>query len=133
MALHRQYSIRFTEKESIELDYLLHKYNFRKASSFIKKCIFQKELKVITYDESLYDITDKLNEILFQYRKIGANYNQVVKQINKAFSTALFLQNLLRMKDGHEWRVDKDSDEGLSEWSPIYLGRRGDYRYSQSQ
>jgi hypothetical protein len=39
---------------------------------------------VITYDESLYDVIDKLNEILYQYRKIGANYNQIVKQINKA-------------------------------------------------
>ena len=85
MMLRRQYSIRFTEKECVELDYLLHKYNFQKVSSFIKKCIFQKEFHVITYDESLYDVIDKLNEILYQYRKIGVNYNQVIKQINKAF------------------------------------------------
>jgi hypothetical protein len=86
MALRGQYSIRFTEKEGIELDYLLHKYNFQKVSSFIKKCIFQKEFHVITYDETLYDVIDKLNEVLYQYRKIGVNYNQVVKQINKAFN-----------------------------------------------
>jgi K+/H+ antiporter YhaU regulatory subunit KhtT len=86
MALHRKYSIRFTEKESIELDYLLHKYGFQKVSSFIKKCIFKKEFHVVTYDESLYDVIDMLNDMLYQYRKIGENYNQVVKQIHKAFN-----------------------------------------------
>jgi hypothetical protein len=97
MALHRKYSIRFTEKESIELDYLLNKYNFKKASSFIKKCIFQKELHVISYDETLYDVIDKLNDILYQYRKTGANYNQVVKQINKAFDEEKGKQLLSRL------------------------------------
>ncbi|MDR1182347.1 MAG: hypothetical protein LBL13_10270 [Bacteroidales bacterium] len=97
MALHRKYSIRFTEKESIELDYLLNKYNFKKVSSFIKKCIFQKELHVITYDESLYDVIDKLNEILYQYRKIGTNYNQIVKHVNKTFGEEKGKQLLSRV------------------------------------
>jgi hypothetical protein len=97
MALRGQYSIRFTEKEGIELDYLLHKYGFQKVSSFIKKCIFQKELHVITYDESLYDVIDKLNEILYQYRKIGANYNQTVKQISKSVGEEQGKQSLSRL------------------------------------
>ena len=97
MALHRKYSIRFSEKEGIELDYLLHKYGFQKVSSFIKKCIFQKEFHVITYDESLYDVIDKLNEILYQYRKIGTNYNQTVKQINRAFGEEKGKQLLSRL------------------------------------
>jgi dihydroneopterin aldolase len=97
MALREQYSIRFTEKEAIELDYLLHKYNFQKVSSFIKRCVFNKEFHVITYDESLYDVIDKLNEILYQYRKIGANYNQVVKQINKTFNGETGKQLLNRL------------------------------------
>ncbi|MDR1056467.1 MAG: hypothetical protein LBL90_11770 [Prevotellaceae bacterium] len=97
MALHRKYSIRFTEKESVELDYLLNKYNFQKVSSFIKKCVFQKELHVISYDESLYDVIDKLNDILYQYRKIGANYNQAVRQINKAFNEEKGKQLLSRL------------------------------------
>jgi hypothetical protein len=92
-----QYTIRFTEKESIELDYLLHKYGFQKKSSFIKKCIFKKEFHVVTYDESLYDVIDKLNEILYQYRKIGENYNQVVKQINKVFNEEKGKQLLSRL------------------------------------
>jgi hypothetical protein len=78
-------SIRFTEKESIEFDYLMHKHHFKKASLFIKRCIFQKEFYVITYDESLYDVIDKLNEILYQYRKVGANYDQMIKYVIKAF------------------------------------------------
>jgi uncharacterized protein (DUF4213/DUF364 family) len=97
MALHRKYSIRFSEKEGIELDYLLHKYGFQKVSSFIKKCIFQKEFHVITYDESLYDVIEKLNEILYQYRKIGINYNQVIKQINKTFGEEKGKQLLSRL------------------------------------
>jgi DNA repair ATPase RecN len=95
--LRRQYSIRFTEKESIELSYLLQKYNFQKVSSFVKKCIFNKELHVVTYDESLYDVIDKLNEILYQYRKIGANYNQSVKQINKSPQEGTLRQILNRL------------------------------------
>jgi hypothetical protein len=97
MTLRKQYSIRFTEKETIELDYLLHKYNFHKVSSFIKKCIFQKEFHVITYDESLYDVIDKLNEILYQYRKIGVNYNQLIKHANKVFGEEKGKQLLSRL------------------------------------
>jgi hypothetical protein len=52
---------------------------------------------VITYDESLYDVIDKLNEILYQYRKIGTNYNQVVKQINKSLGKENGTQLLSRL------------------------------------
>ena len=78
-------TIRFTEEEGIELQQLLAKYRFQKVSKFIKKCIFQKEFHVITYDESLYEIIDKLDKILYHYRKIGVNYNQAIKDLKRAF------------------------------------------------
>jgi hypothetical protein len=52
---------------------------------------------VVTYDESLYEVIDKLNEILYQYRKIGINYNQVIKQINKTFGEEKSKQLLGRL------------------------------------
>jgi hypothetical protein len=43
------------------------------------------------------DVIDKLNEILYQYRKIGANYDQMIKHIIKAFGEEKGKQLLSRV------------------------------------
>ncbi len=91
------FTIRFNEQETLELRQLMTKYRFQKKSSFIKKCIFQKEFHIVTYDESLYDIVDSLDKILYNYRKVGANYNQAIVHLKRAFGEKQATSMLVRL------------------------------------
>ena len=55
-------------------------------SRFIVKRIFAEEFVVVRRDPSKTQFVVRLNDFYFQFQRIGANYNQVVKVINAHFS-----------------------------------------------
>jgi hypothetical protein len=93
----RRCTIRFTKFESMEFDKLREKYKFYKASTLIKKIIFSKEIHVVTHDESLYKVIEVLSDVLYQYRKIGVNYNQSVKYMQRIHGEKAAREFLQRM------------------------------------
>ena len=55
-------------------------------SRFIIKRIFSERFEVLKRDPSKVQFIARLNDFYFQFQRIGANYNQVVKAINAHFS-----------------------------------------------
>ncbi len=55
-------------------------------SRFIVKRLFAEEFVVIKRDPSKTQFIAWLNDFYFQFQRIAANYNQVVKAINTHFS-----------------------------------------------
>ena len=55
-------------------------------SRFIVKRIFSECFEVLKRDPSKVQFIARLNDFYFQFQRIGANYNQVVKAINTHFS-----------------------------------------------
>ena len=53
---------------------------------FFKKHFFGQPLRVFTEDKSQLDYYTKLSSLHAQYRAIGNNYNQVVKELKCHFS-----------------------------------------------
>lgn len=53
---------------------------------FIKARVFGEEFKVIQVDNSYPEYYSKLSDLHAQYRRIGVNYNQVVKELKSRFS-----------------------------------------------
>jgi tyrosine-protein phosphatase YwqE len=78
-------SVRFSELELVELQNLLTKSKYSKVSTLIKKVLFNREIHIVTHDESLYEVIEKLSDLLYQYNKVGVNYNQTVKHIHHVF------------------------------------------------
>jgi hypothetical protein len=84
--LRSTYSVRFSELELIELQNLLDKSRYSKVSTLIKKVLFNREIHIVTHDESLYEVIKKLSNLLYQYNKVGVNYNQIVKHAHRTFN-----------------------------------------------
>jgi hypothetical protein len=79
------HNIRFTEEEDLKLQELMKKYKYGKVSTLIKRIIFNKEIHVVTHDKSLYDVIEVVTDLLYQYKKVGVNYNQSVKYMQRVY------------------------------------------------
>ena len=55
-------------------------------SAFIKARIFGEPFHVVTFDKSLHEYYAKLSEFYSQFRMVGNNYNQTLKELKSHFS-----------------------------------------------
>ena len=55
-------------------------------SRFIVKRLFAERFEVIRRDPSKVEFLTRLNDLYFQFQRVGNNYNQVVRAINSHFS-----------------------------------------------
>ena len=55
-------------------------------SAFIKARIFGEPFHVVTFDKSLHEYYTKLSEFHSQFRMVGNNYNQTLKELKSHFS-----------------------------------------------
>ena len=53
---------------------------------FIVKRLFAERFEVIRRDPSKVEFLTRLNDLYFQFQRVGNNYNQVVRAINSHFS-----------------------------------------------
>ena len=82
-----KYSFRFNEEQNIRFNELLCKAGLEhNRSRFIVKRIFGEEFVVVRRDPSKVQFVARLNDLYFQFQKLGNNYNQVVKAVNTHFS-----------------------------------------------
>ena len=84
--IHR-YNFKLTTAENIRFKEMLatagleHNY-----SRFIVKRLFAERFEVIRRDPSKVEFLTRLNDLYFQFQRVGNNYNQVVRAINSHFS-----------------------------------------------
>jgi hypothetical protein len=78
--------VRMDDVEFAAFQNMMDKYAQNSISNFVRDCIFNHEIKVVTADKTLYKVVEWLTKIHSQYRAIGTNYNQAVKQINACFN-----------------------------------------------
>ena len=84
--VHR-YNFKLTTEENIRFKQMLCKAGLEhNRSRFIVKRIFAEEFVVVKRDPSKVQFIARLNDFYFQFQRIGANYNQVVKVVNSHFS-----------------------------------------------
>jgi len=81
-----RFSVNMTEIEHEYFRTLFNKSGVGSRSSFIKSRIFNREFKVITIDKNTVDYYTKLTSLYDQFRRIGVNYNQVLKELKSHFS-----------------------------------------------
>lgn len=78
--------VRFDDEEHARFLTMYEQSGEYAKAVFIKARVFGEEFKVIRVDNSFPEYYAKLSDLHAQFRRIGVNYNQVVKELKSRFS-----------------------------------------------
>lgn len=81
-----RYSVNFTAVEHARFLTMFEQSGLQSKARFIAARVFGDEFRVIKYDRSVMEYTTKLSSFYAQFRSVGVNYNQVVKELHCHFS-----------------------------------------------
>ena len=78
--------VRFDDEEHARFLTMYEQSGEYAKAVFIKARVFGEEFKVIRVDNSFPEYYAKLSDLHAQFRRIGVNYNQTVKELKSHFS-----------------------------------------------
>lgn len=78
--------VRFDSSEWNRFMTMFEKSGVYAKSVFLKAHFFSEPFRVLTVDKALVDYYTKLSDFHAQFRAVGTNYNQVVKELRLHFS-----------------------------------------------
>ena len=90
--------VRFTDEEYARFLALYEQSGVYAKAIFIKSRVFGAEFRVLKIDKTLVDYYTKLSALHAQYRAIGVNYNQTVRELKSHFSEKKAMALLFRLE-----------------------------------
>ena len=81
-----RYSVNFSSEEDIRFLKMFDRSGMTSKSAFIKARIFGEPFHVLTFDKSQHEYYTKLSDFHAQFRRVGNNYNQTLKELKSHFS-----------------------------------------------
>ena len=90
--------VRFTDREYARFLSLYEQSGLLAKALFIKARVFDESFRVIKTDRGTLEYVAKLTQFHAQYRAIGVNYNQVVKELHANFSQKKALALLYKLE-----------------------------------
>ena len=91
--------VRFTDEEYARFLTMFEKSGVHSMARFIKGQVFDKTFRFVQMDRGATEIATTLSSLKAQYRKIGVNYNQVVKEMHIHFSQKKALAMLYKLEN----------------------------------
>lgn len=91
-------SVNFTAEEHARFLTMFEKSGLLSKAAFIKARVFDKSFRVIKSDEGTLEYVAKLTQFHSQFRAVGTNYNQVVKELHIHFSEKKALVLLYKLE-----------------------------------
>ena len=76
----------FSSEEDMRFLRMFDRSGMTSKSAFIKARIFGEPFHVVTFDKSRHDYYAKLSDFHSQFRMVGNNYNQTLKELKSHFS-----------------------------------------------
>ena len=90
--------VRFDDEEFARFLTMYEQSGVYAKAVFIKARVFGAEFKVLKVDMTLVDYYTKLSSLHAQYRAIGVNYNQTVKELKSRFSEKKAMALLFKLE-----------------------------------
>ena len=81
-----RYSVNFSSEEDVRFLKMFDRSGMTSKSAFIKARIFGEPFHVVTFDKSQHEYYAKLSDFHAQFRIVGNNYNQTLKELKSHFS-----------------------------------------------
>ena len=79
-------TVNFTSKEYYEFLTKFERSGMSNKATFLKAQFFGQTFHVATFDKSQHEYYAKLSEFHSQFRMVGNNYNQTLKELKSHFS-----------------------------------------------
>lgn len=80
-----RYSVNFTAVEHARFLTMFEQSGLQSKARFIAARVFGDEFRVVKIDRSAMEYVTKLTSFYAQFRSVGTNYNQVVKELHTNF------------------------------------------------
>lgn len=80
------YSVNFSSEEDMRFLKMFDRSGMTSKSAFIKARIFGEPFHVVTFDKGQHEYYAKLSDFHTQFRMVGNNYNQTIKELKCHFS-----------------------------------------------
>ena len=93
-----RYSVNFTAVEHARFLTLFEQSGLQSMARFIAARVFNDEFRVVKIDRSAMEYVTKLSSFHAQFRAVGVNYNQVVKELHSHFSEKKTLALLYKLE-----------------------------------
>lgn len=90
--------VRFNDTENARFLALYEQSGMYAKALFIKARVFNETFRVIKTDRAALEFVTKLTSFYGQYRALGVNYNQVVKELHTHFSEKKALALLFKLE-----------------------------------
>ena len=81
-----QVMVRFNDEEYARFLAMYEQSGVYAKAVFIKARVYGAEFRVLKVDKTLVDYYTRLSSLHAQYRAVGVNYNQTVKELKSRFS-----------------------------------------------
>lgn len=90
--------VRFNNTENAQFLTLFEQSGMHAKALFIKARVFDQTFRVVKTDRAALEYITKLTSFYAQYRAVGVNYNQVVKELHSHFSEKKTLALLYKLE-----------------------------------
>ncbi|KAA6345766.1 hypothetical protein EZS27_006702 [termite gut metagenome] len=94
----RRLTVNLTDTLYAEFLSLFEQSGVQSLSGFIAARIFGDEFRVVKTDASAVEFTAKLTALHSQFRSVGVNYNQIVKELHSSFGEKKALALLYKLE-----------------------------------
>lgn len=94
----RRLTVNLTDTLYAEFLSLFEQSGVQSLSGFIAARIFGDEFRVVKTDASAAEFTAKLTALHSQFRSVGVNYNQIVKELHSNFGEKKALALLYKLE-----------------------------------
>jgi len=93
-----RYSVNFTAEQHARFLTMFETSGLHSKAAFIKARVFNDTFRVIKTDRGTLEYVAKLTQMHAQFRAVGTNYNQVVKELHIHFSEKKALALLYKLE-----------------------------------
>ena len=120
-----RYSVNFTAVEHARFLTMFEQSGLQSKARFIAARVFGDEFRVVKIDRSAMEYVTKLTSFFAQFRSVGVNYNQVVKELHSNFSEKKALALLYKLEKATVDLVEigKKIQELSEDFKANYLGK----------
>ena len=121
-----RYSVNFTAVEHARFLTMFEQSGLQSKARFIAARVFGDEFRVVKIDRSAMEYVTKLTSFFAQFRSVGVNYNQVVKELHSNFSEKKALALLYKLEKATVDLVEigKKIQELSEDFKANYLGKQ---------